>query len=163
VTSELLLMLSAIVIMVGALAVFVGRPLLGGSEALEPADPRAVALLSEREAVLATLRDLDADHASGRLGDDDYTVLRAEAMTRGGQVLAALDAIAAQSAGETAALTAAIEADVAALEQAAVPAPVAVAVPRPIRRFCPSCGRAVDVEDRFCGSCGAGLKGRVEG
>jgi hypothetical protein len=103
------------VLLVGV-TVWVVRPLLGGAVMLDPPDPRAVALLSRREAILASLRDLDSDHTEGRLGDADHAALRQELVAQGVATLAALDRLAEASAGRTAELAAAVEAEVAAVE-----------------------------------------------
>lgn len=74
---------------------WVAAPLWRGAPAPTADDPRVVALLAEREAILAALRDLDADAADGRLAPDDHRALRVETVARGAAVLAALDAVAA--------------------------------------------------------------------
>jgi len=77
-----------------AVTAWVLRPLRGGA-AHRPARPGAPpALAAERDAALALLRDLDADHADGRLGEADWTLLRAEALARAAAAVAALDALA---------------------------------------------------------------------
>jgi hypothetical protein len=148
-TAEVVLVLGGIVLLVVVVAMYVGRPLLGGAAALDPVDPRAVALLTEREAVLATIRDLDADHAGGRLPESDYQRLRAESVQRGVTLLAALDGLAAEAAGATAALSAELEAEVAAARGATGA--------RPPGQYCPACGHACGAADRFCGGCGQTL------
>jgi Flp pilus assembly protein CpaB len=144
--SELLLLLAALLVVAGLLA-YVGRPLWRGEGDAPPADPRAVALLLEREAVLAALRDLDADHAAGRLPDEIWRTLRADAVARGAAVLAALDDVAADAAGNSARYTEAIEAEVALRSGEARPATLA----------CRRCGAGVKVEDQFCARCGQPL------
>ena len=64
--------------------------------------PAAARWLTEREAALAELRDLDADRADGRLAEADWRPLRAEAVARGARALAALDALAARGAASEA-------------------------------------------------------------
>jgi hypothetical protein len=146
-SGETWLVLAGIALMVGLVAWFVGRPFLGrGAELPEAADPRAVALLAEREAVLLTLRDLDADHAAGRLAEDDWRSLRAEAVDRAARLLAALDALAAESEGSTARLAAELEAEVQAAGVRGDAGPV-----------CPGCGHRVAPGDRFCAGCGRAL------
>lgn len=150
-TAATLLVFAAIAVLVVAVTVYVGRPLLGGGAALAPADRRAVALLTEREALLATVRDLDADRASGRLDEPDYQRLRAESVQRGAVLLAALDTLAAEADGATARLSAELEAEVAARVDPA--AAVAIA-----GRQCLECGHACGPADRFCGGCGRALE-----
>lgn len=166
-TAETILVALVVIGLVAAVAVYVFRPLLGGVEALEDADPRAVALLAEREAVLLTLRDLDADRADGRLGEDDYHRLRSETVARGSRVLAALDQVASDSAGRTAALTAELEAEVAvAGGRPGIAAQAAAGVERgaasAAAACCTHCGRPSRGDDRYCGGCGQPLAGAAE-
>jgi hypothetical protein len=151
VTAEAVLVLAGVVVLVAAVVLYVGGPLLGGAEALDPVDRRAVALLTEREALLATLRDLDADRASGRLGEADYQRLRAESVQRGVTILAALDSLAAETAGATATLSAGLEEEIS---RASGQAGAAAA-----GRYCPACGHACGPADSFCGGCGRPLPG----
>jgi hypothetical protein len=109
-----LVAIAVVAVSAGAVVLWVLRPLLEGPQPMDTLDPRVVALLSRREAVLAGLRDLDADHADGRLGDEAYEALRGEMVADGATALAALDRLAASTAGRTEELTARVEADVAA-------------------------------------------------
>lgn len=97
----------------GAIA-WLGLPLWRGDEPAGPPDPRAVGLLANREALLAAIRDLDADAALGRLNSDEHDLRRRELVERGAQVLMALDQLQAETGGETARRAAVIEAEVAA-------------------------------------------------
>lgn len=82
-------------------------------------------LLSEHDAVLQALRDLDFDYRLGKLSDQDYQALRAQYTARGVAILQQLDA-ATGLAGETGVLDEEIEAQVRRLRER--PAPE-VAVP----------------------------------
>lgn len=73
-------------------------PLRAGAEHMAAVDPRVVARLLEREVALAELRDLDADHADGRLSDADWRELRDAAVARAASALAALDRYGADRA-----------------------------------------------------------------
>jgi len=155
-SAEALAAVGLVVAIAVLVVAFVGRPLWTGEGDPPPADPRAVALLAQREAVLATLRDLDADHAAGRLPEADWQSLRAQALARGAATLAALDQVAADAAGSTADWMAIIEAEVAAAQPAVAPAaPSAAPSPEPpALAACASCGAPLRAEDRFCGRCG---------
>ena len=83
------LVAGAAVLALGLALAWVAAPLWHGAPAASVDDPRVVALL-------AALRDLDADAAAGRLAPEDHRALRAESVARGAAVLAALDAIAAR-------------------------------------------------------------------
>ncbi len=164
VTAETLLVALVVGAVAVAVAVYVMRPLLGGAEALDEADPRAVALLAMREGVLATLRDLDADRADGRLSEADYQALRAESVAQGAQVLATLDRVAADSAGRTAAIARHIEDEVAAAGGGS--GRISTAPESPVSagagQFCTHCGHPRRPDDRFCGGCGQALDGARE-
>ena len=54
-------------------------------------------LLVYYERVLTNLRDLEEDHATGKMPDEDYQVEHEEWMQRGVQVLKALDTLAQHS------------------------------------------------------------------
>ena len=58
--------------------------------ALAPPDARE-ALEAERRSVIQTIRDIDFDHRTHKLDDDEYAVLRTEAVQHGAQLLAQLD------------------------------------------------------------------------
>jgi hypothetical protein len=147
VAGTLLLLVLTVGLFVGV-AAYVAAPLWRGVVPVAPPDPRAVALLARREAVLAALRDLDADLADGRLGADDHAAQRAEVAARGAAVLTALDELAAETAGESAAISATIEHEVAALSRSAADGRTGA---------CPDCGRATAPGDRFCPGCGRAL------
>lgn len=154
--------IEAMIVWAGALLMTVGSalwvawPLWRGEVPADPPDPRAIDLLSRREATLATLRDLDSDYADGLIGDEDYQVLRQEAVAEGASVLAKLDELSADLAGGADALASEIEADVARARGAASAA-VPPAAPGRQARTCPECGQECRLEDRFCASCGAAL------
>jgi hypothetical protein len=152
--------LVAMLAFVGVMAVVVAwvfAPLVRGATALATPEPRAVALLTRREATLATLRDLDADFAGGRIAESDYHALRAEVVTDGAATLAALDRLAAASTGRTAALTAAIEADVAASTARRHERTRATTREAGEGVSCASCGQVARSGDAFCARCGAAL------
>jgi hypothetical protein len=58
-------------------------------------------LLAYYERVLTNIRDLDEDHATGKMPDDEYAVEREEWMQRGIYVLRALDTLHDHSLVET--------------------------------------------------------------
>jgi hypothetical protein len=100
--------------LVAVVVAWVALPLWRGAGPEPPPDPRIVGLLTEREATLAAIRDLDADLALGRIGADEHRARRAELVARGAVVLEVLDAATARSAGEAEVLAAEVEADVRA-------------------------------------------------
>jgi len=111
-------------------------------------------LITRRDAIYALIRELDADHQTGKINDEDYQALRQRYVTEGVAVLKQMDAMPSQDG--RGALEAEIEAAVLALRRAhAAPAPTG---PQSATQFCTQCGHAVDPEDRFCARCGASLK-----
>jgi RNA polymerase subunit RPABC4/transcription elongation factor Spt4 len=132
-----------------------------------PADP----LLAERESVLTALRDLDFDHATGKITDEDYAPQRAQLVAQGAHVLRQLDALGAPGRAPAADSDAAIERAVATRRRAAparsaqsaddlIEAQIAArrkTSPARDRAACPHCGALANAGDRFCPSCGKSL------
>ena len=141
---SLLLGLALIIVV----AAFVARPLLERPQLSEAAPGPADELLAEREQVLTALRDLDFDHATGKIEADDYQAQRAVLVGRGVEVLRLLDSLGVDTAPAER-LDEEIEAAVAARRRKpqAAPAPA-----------CPSCGKPYTAEDAFCSRCGARLR-----
>lgn len=102
----------AAAVLIGAALVWVAAPLWQGAPAAASDDPRVVGLLVERESVLATLRDLDADAFDRRVAPSDHAALREETVARGAAVLAALDGLFSAQADAVGDGAAAVEADV---------------------------------------------------
>jgi hypothetical protein len=123
------------------------RPLWQRHAQMPESAPLALALLAEREASLASLRDLDFELQAGRIGSERHARLREDLLARGARVLSALDRLSEDRAGETARLTAALEAEVAAL----------LAAGDHPRTICAGCGRPAAGGDRFCAGCGQAL------
>ena len=81
-----------------ALVVFVARPFLrdplGRDDRPDDADPAAVerlALLEERDRALAALKELEFDHRTGKVSDDDYRELVGPLRHEAAQALRALE------------------------------------------------------------------------
>lgn len=159
-------------------AFIVARPVLERQSMPEKETSQADRLAAERETILAALRDLDFDHATGKISDEDFTPQRAQLVAQGVAVLKQLDAlspamperaVSAEDAIERAvaarrrsdharvAPRAAqsaddlIEAEVAARRK---PAPVQRAAPASDSVTCPHCGALAKPGDRFCPKCG---------
>ena len=148
-------------------AFLVARPWLepgaGGEAEADPAAP----LLLERERTLAALRDLDFDHATGKLPEDDYAAQRAQLVAQGAEVLRQLDALAPAGA-PTPGAGVEDEIEAAIARRRTSPAPAAPRHPEAdieaaiaqrrqpgAARFCGQCGQPLRLGDRFCGACGA--------
>lgn len=92
--------------------IWIASPLWKGAPAAASDDLRVIGLLVERESVLATLRDLDADALDARVAPDDHAALRDETVARGAAVLAALDHVLHQTADVASDGAAGVEEDV---------------------------------------------------
>ncbi len=112
-------------------------------------------LASRRDAIYALIRELDADFQTGKTNPQDYQTTRERYVAEGVALLKQLDGLS--SSDTSAALDAEIEARVLALRQA-LTSPISLHR-QSAGRFCTQCGQAAGPEDRFCGRCGAALKG----
>jgi len=160
-------------------AFFVVRPLIE-KQGLKEKRPGAVeALVTQRDMLLNALRDLDFDHATGKIADEDYAPQRARLAAEGAAVLKQLDVMRVTSRAQDKALRHrqapasmddAIEAAVAARRRSPVVESIVChqcgASAQAADKFCPRCGvvlstpcpeccRACRPDDRFCAGCGA--------
>ncbi|HSS74965.1 MAG TPA: hypothetical protein VLK53_15500 [Gaiellaceae bacterium] len=76
-----------------AAVVFVARPLLreGPEETLEAPEPRRLELAEERDRALAALKELEFDHRTGKVSDEDYRSMVGELRRAAADALRALD------------------------------------------------------------------------
>jgi hypothetical protein len=125
----------ALVALAAALgAGFLAAPLRGGAAA-EPGGEAAAlddATRRERDAVYEALRDLEHDHETAKVSDEDYAAMRRELRARAALL---------------------IREEQRAASRAPRPLPASSVPPR----FCTACGHAVRAGDRFCAQCGASL------
>lgn len=135
----------ALTALVGA---FVARPLLVRAAPARRAHA-AEETAADYEAVLIALRDLDADHATGKIAAEDYEPQRAALTAQGVALLKKLDAAPAPVTDDDE-----IEAAVRARRAPAAPAGAA--------GFCHKCGAARQSADRFCAKCGAAFSPLTE-
>src|SRR5690606_23661773 len=125
-----------LVALAAALAVaFLGGPLRREAEAERLEEPREDATRQEREAVYAALRDLEHDHETGKIADEDYAAMRQEPRAR------------------AAALLRQAEAEAGARRAPARARAGEAGAPR-----CGACGAQGRPGDRFCARCGAALE-----
>ena len=129
------------------------RPILERPGAAEPDEPPADPLLLTREQVLAQLRDLDFDHTTGKLNEDDYAAQRAQLMAQGVAVLKELDSQAAAPSAATEPI------DIEPLDEMerAIAKRRARRPASAVALRCPNCSAAVSAGDRFCPKCGQAL------
>lgn len=138
-----------------ALAVmgYVLWPMLRGSEPLESDDSVPEAEETRRGRAVNALREIEFDHATGKLAEDDYAALR-ERYTA--EAVAAARADSALSSAERGDLEDMITARRKALAAGGGPADCVTCGPRPEAdaRFCSTCGERLPT-GRSCVSCRA--------
>ena len=89
-----------------------------------------------RHAVLSALRDLEFDFRTGKVGEEDYTPLRAQLVSEAATYIESEDSIADEQ----------IEAMIAARRTA-----------RSNSQACSNCGHTVEADSRFCSQCGTAV------
>lgn len=144
-----LLIAAALILLV---AMIIARPLIERATLPERQLTQAETLTAERETVVTALRELDFDHTTGKIAEEDYTVQRAALVAQGVTLLKQLDEISHQSPAQL--LDDELEAAIRAAREKIAKAP-AVSQPKPLR--CPQCGQPHQADDRFCSKCGAPL------
>ena len=135
-------------------AMIIARPLIERATLPERQPTRAETLAAERETVVAALRELDFDHTTGKIAEDDYAAQRAALVAQGVGLLKQLDEISNQSPAQTLGVDDELEAAIRAARGKISKEP-AVSQPKPLR--CPQCGQPHQADDRFCSKCGAPL------
>ena len=124
-------------------------------------------LLAERDRVLTALKELDFDHALGKIAEEDYPVQRSALLKTGASILRQLDQADGQ-ASDTRDLAEAtanqyendsarqddIEALIAARRRQKQES-VRVKDSLKTTIFCQQCGKPLQKTDKFCSRCGA--------
>ncbi len=131
------------------------KPAMAGSAKVSSAD--------QHQASLLALRDLEFDHRTGKVTDEDYASLRANLLA---QAAVTIDAQDKRSVD----LDALIEQAVRSRRQTPVDSLIEEAIRRRRKNqveaqavnLCPKCGRKARADDRFCAGCGASLAIRAE-
>lgn len=103
-------------------------------------------LVSQRDATYAAIKELEFDHAMGKLSDVDYRGMRAKYETKAVAILQELDGLkkAPPRRARSGDSAETIEQEVQRLRQGA---------------HCPHCGAAHAANDVFCAKCGTALRG----
>jgi hypothetical protein len=112
-------------------------------------DPARIRIEAEREAIYAEIHDLDHDHETGKLEEDDYGPMREALRAR------AIELLRAERNGAAAAPP--DEASTVQPSTAATAEPDAAASKPHSARFCPHCGEGLKPDWRFCSHCGGRL------
>ena len=151
--------LGSILILIGLtslVAVFIVRPLAERRSSLvTPEEHQLSALQAERDKILAMIREIEMDHAMGKIRPEDFESQRAALVARGSGVLREIDSRGGAPAIPTTVdeLDAAIEAAVVSRRAPAVAAGASPATAG-AAGFCTSCGQRLQAGDRFCARCG---------
>jgi hypothetical protein len=171
-----------IISLLALVALYVSRPLLEGqrsrSVSVDEEEHQVSALLAERDRIVNALKELDFDHAMGKIPEEEYPVQRTALMQKGADILRQLDTFA-PAQEEPVSAEERLEAEIAVRRSHLVPAysgsssgntiedaeddlEVAIAMRRRGRQektggFCPSCGKPVQANDKFCPKCGSHL------
>jgi rRNA maturation endonuclease Nob1 len=126
-------------LLVGVVGAMILGPLVKRSETVPPAaGSDAAAAGPQRADVLA---DLEFDHATGKLSDDDYESLRAQ--IQAAEPAAPVPAVRTSTDG----MLDSLEAEIRAA--------------RARRRFCTGCGAVLSKAARFCPACGTPVPPRT--
>jgi len=146
---------SVALVVAGAAAagLFLMAPLRRTSTPEAPDDAALVALRDEREAVYASIADLDHDFETGKLDEADYHEMRDAQRAR------AIELLRHEQAGTGATSAPSSDAPLPAQDEAnaAGEAPQATAAAGTAHRFCSNCGGQIDARWRFCSHCGGAL------
>ena len=170
---ELSALFIGIVILAGTVY-FVSRPLLQAKRQTNAGGADASSLEMQREALYTQIKELDMDHATGKVNAEDYAPMRAELVAQAAAVLKQLDGVAVAPATEPAAAqTDEVEAMIAARRKprsaaaaktADMTAEAAIAARRKTSASsvtsstCPKCGKPISADDAFCAKCGTALQ-----
>ena len=163
---ELSALLIGIVILAGVVF-FVSRPLLHAKRQTKVGAADASSLEAQREELYTQIKELDMDHATGTVNDEDYVPMRAALVAQAAAVLKQIDGVetapaitpAAAQADDVEALIAARRkprSDAAA--EAAISARRKTAAPVAKSPTCPKCGKPINSDDVFCAKCGTALQ-----
>lgn len=174
------------VVLAAGLVIFIGRPLQRARRDTQ-AETQLDTLLARRESLYTQIRELDFDHATGKITDADHAPLRAQLVAEAADVLRRIDALSvAAPAGQDDELEAAIAArrkrrpaavassdddleaaiaarrkrkpETAARLDAELEAEIAA---RRKTLNCPACGKPIQAGDAFCAKCGTPIGTQV--
>ena len=134
--------LIAMLVLIGAVGAIIVYPLIRRSEDDSGKQPAPPDVAARKRLALAAIKELEFDHATGKIDDNDYRVLRARYDARAVETLdrsrsprppePPLDDGAAQ-----------LEAEIRAARG---------------RRFCRTCGGPLPKAARFCPACGTNVE-----
>ena len=170
-------------IILAVIAFYVSRPLLQARGATNAVGD-TLSLEVQRESLYTQIKELDLDHATGKVNDEDYTRLRADLVAQAAAVLKQIDGVVQQPAPTITQVTTPtptagaddVEALIAARRktrsasapqaagadvEAAIAARRKTAAPAANELMCPQCGKPISADDAFCAKCGTALRTQV--
>lgn len=128
-------------------------------------------LLAERDQIIESLRELEFDHAIGKIPDEDYSRYRVAMLEQGAKILSELDSLLDQSQSkpvEKEELDDRLESMITTKKRGVILSSttpddeleVMIANRKRSRQtksagFCSKCGNPVQTADKFCPKCGA--------
>jgi hypothetical protein len=144
-----LIIVIACILAIAVIAVVLG---VRAKDLPEPEPVSPFEHLDERKAAIyENLRDLQFEYRLGKLSDQDYQDTKKDLQRELAGVLAEVDRIKAQIAGNGS----------MPAVKAAAPKPIEATPPAPAKAtgsVCPSCGARFEKELKFCGECGQPMK-----
>lgn len=146
-------------ILAAGLIIYIGRPLRRGRRP-GTTESQVDALLAQRESLLTQIRELDFDHATGKVSDADHAPLRTQLVAEAAEVFRKLDANAPPGPASDDAFEAAVAArrKQSPQKESTADADLETAIASRRKRLtCPNCGKPFQPGDAFCAKCGATL------
>ena len=147
-----------------ALYIFVSQPLRRAHQAPDT-ESQLETLVAQRESLYTQIRELDFDHATGKVTDADYTPLRDRLKAEAAGVLRQIDhLIGSLPAGEVDSIEQAVAARRKrrpAAADADLEAAIAARRKRAAALACRHCGNPLNPNDSFCARCGTPVATQV--
>ncbi len=170
-------------VLLAGVGFYVSRPLVKTGRRTQSANADTLSLETQRESLYTQIKELDMDHATGKVNDEDYARLRAELVTQAAEVLKQIDGVT--TASVPAAPSDDVEAMIAARRktrsvapatpvaatsattspqsaeadlEAAIAARRKTTAPAAKSLTCPTCGKPINADDAFCAKCGTALQ-----
>ena len=172
---EIIALLIGLVIL-AAIGFYVSRPLVQSRRAVQTSSAVDVqSLEAQRESLYTQIKELDLDHATGKVNDEDYARLRADLVAQAAAVLKQIDGMTQPPAAPAAPAAARrsgslncrppqnpidLRAESGRTPMWKRPSPRGA---RPLFRAvsvlaCPNCGKPISADDAFCAKCGTALQ-----
>jgi len=151
---------------------YVLRPLAGSAPSGDNGSAqRLSALQAERDRVLDSIEEIDMDHVTGKVPEEDYHRLRQALAREGAAILRKIDESqiqdsepeAQRSEKDLATREIELEAAIAQLRGKGLKAASRekLEASGPKTKLCPDCGQVIFNADRYCAKCGVSLEEQV--